>query len=133
MTRNTAWIAGVTGAVTVAWAGFFIHNVADLPGQTLLSPESLIPTLIWIALLTVWLIPATRPAGAWGLLAWAVINAVGGALSVLPLPFLPFQPEQTPEHYGFHLLYLATQLPLIVLTAVWIRRHARGRADQDLD
>ncbi|MEU1972042.1 hypothetical protein ABZ477_10325 [Microbacterium sp. NPDC019599] len=119
------WVAGVAGAVIVAWSGFLIHNLADLPGQSLLSPESLFPTLVWIGCLALWLIPATRLAGAWSMLAWAGLNAVGGALSVLPLPFLPFEPAQTVEHYGFHLLYFATQLPLIVLLVAWIR--SRGR------
>jgi hypothetical protein len=128
--HSIAWTAGVSGAVLVAWAGFFVHNVVELPGQSLLSPESLVPTMVWFALLIVWLIPATRPGGAWGLLAWAVINAVGGVLSVLPLAILPFQPPQTLEHYALHLLYFAAQLPLILLTAVWIRRRARDRAQE---
>ena len=49
------------------------------------------------------------------LLAWALLNLLGGAvLSVLPLPFLPFVPEQSLRHYSFHLLYGLTQVPLIV-------------------
>ena len=127
MTR-TAPVVGVAAAVVVAWAGFFIHNLADLPEQSILNPESLFPTLIWAALLPLWLVTATRSAGAWALLVWATINAVGGALSVLPLEFLSYEPAQTLEHYGAHLLYLLTQLPLIILTSVWLRRHARPRA-----
>jgi len=44
------------------------------------------------------------------------MNLVGGALSVLPLPVLPFEPEQTLRHYSFHLLYAAAQIPLLVLS-----------------
>ena len=126
--RDPAWEVAVVAATTVAWGGFFVHNVAELPGQTILSPESLFPTLVWIGALVLWLIPATRTAGAWILLAWAVINLVGGAISVLPLPFLPYEPEQTIEHYAFHGLYAATQLPLIGVTAVWLNRRARARS-----
>lgn len=126
--RDAAWVGVVVAATAVAWCGFFVHNVAEFPGQTILSPDSLFPTLVWIAALVLWLIPATRTAGAWILLAWTVINLVGGAISVLPLSFLPFEPEQTVEHYAFHGLYAATQLPLIGVTALWLRR-ARGRSD----
>ncbi|WP_154795823.1 hypothetical protein [Occultella kanbiaonis] len=54
----------VTAATVLAWTGFFVHNVADLPGQTILSPESLAPTLIWLAALALWLLPRTRAVGA---------------------------------------------------------------------
>ena len=118
----------VVAATVVAWTGFFVHNVTELPGQTLLSPESLFPTLVWVAALVLWLIPATRTAGAWILLAWAVINLVGGAISVLPLPFLPYEPEQSVQHYAVHGLYAASQLPLIGVTAVWLSRRARARS-----
>ena len=124
--RDAVWVVAIVAATVVAWTGFFVHNVADLPGQTILSPESLFPTLVWIAVLVLWLVPATRTAGAWILLAWAVINLVGGGLSVLPLPFLPFEPEQSVEHYAVHGLYAATQLPLIGATAVWLGRRARS-------
>ncbi len=126
--RDGLWVAVVVVATALAWCGYFVHNVADLPGQTILSPESLFPTLVWIAALVLWLIPATRTAGAWMLLAWAVINLVGGAISVLPLPILPYEPEQTVKHYAFHTLYAVTQLPLIVTTAIWISRRARARS-----
>ncbi|WP_405056702.1 hypothetical protein OG474_28680 [Kribbella sp. NBC_01505] len=97
-------------AIAVAWLGFVLHNVADLPGQTLLSPETLYPSLVYVALIGVlrW--------SAWPLFGWAVLNAIGGGiLSVLPLPFLPFDPDQTFNHYSFHLIYAATQLPLALL------------------
>jgi hypothetical protein len=126
--RDGLWVAGVAVATALAWCGYFVHNVADLPGQTILSPESLYPSLAWIAALVLWLVPTTRTAGAWMLLAWAVINLVGGAISVLPLPILPFEPEQTVKHYAFHALYAATQLPLIGATAIWISRRARARS-----
>jgi hypothetical protein len=44
------------------------------------------------------------------------LHLIGGAiLSVLPLGFLPFAPEQSPSHYLSHLIYGVTQLPLIWL------------------
>ena len=41
-------------AATISWLGFLVHNVADLPGQTLLSPETLWPSLTTAALLVVY-------------------------------------------------------------------------------
>jgi hypothetical protein len=58
------------------------------------------------------------------LLAWALLNLLGGAvLSVLPLPFLPFVPEQSLRHYSFHLLYGLTQVPLIVAARAQLTAH----------
>ena len=121
------WVAVVVLTAGLGWCGFFVHNLAEFPGQTIVSPDSLFPTLVWIAATALWLVPATRTAGAWMLLVWAAINLLGGAVSVLPLPILPFEPEQTGEHYAMHALYAATQLPLIGATAIWIGRHARAR------
>lgn len=123
--RDGAGVTVVVAATVIAWAGFFVHNIADLPGQTILSTESLLPTLIWLTALTLWLLPRTRAAGAWMLCLWAAINLVGGALSVLPLPVLPFTPSQTPAHYAFHALYAATQIPLLFVTIRWLRKRSR--------
>ena len=124
-TRETVLLIGAT---VLAWAGFFVHNVADLPGQSILSPESLYPTLLTLALLVLRLVPVTRTWGAWLLLGWSTLNLVGGALSVLPLTFLPFAPEQSVKHYAFHGLYALTQLPLIWVCISWLHGHGWRRA-----
>ncbi|MEJ3654907.1 hypothetical protein WEH80_35020 [Actinomycetes bacterium KLBMP 9759] len=109
-------------AAVIAWLGLVVHNVADLPGQTLFSPETVLPGLFTVMLL--WLRRVRRRAGAAVLLGWAAVNAViGGVLSVLPLPVWPFVPEQSLRHYSFHVLYVVTQLPLLV--AAW--REVRTR------
>jgi hypothetical protein len=56
-----------------------------------------------------------RVAGI-GLFGWALLNLMGGALSVMPLSALPFGPEHTLRHYSFHLLYAATQIPLLAVS-----------------
>ncbi len=116
------WVAIVATLAVFAWLGFFIHNVADLPRQTILSPESLYPTLITLALLALWLIPVTRTVGAWALIVWSALHLVGGAVSVLPLPILPFVPEQSVTHYVFHVIYALAQLPLLIACSLWLRR-----------
>jgi hypothetical protein len=47
MTQSIAWPESwwVVAATALAWLGFFIHNIADLPGQSLFSPETGLPTL----------------------------------------------------------------------------------------
>lgn len=129
--RPSALSAAIlVGAVAVSWLGVFIHNLADLPGQTLLSPESAYPTLIYVVLVVGWFTPARRVAD-WALLIWCLLNLVGGAIiSVLPLPFLPFHPEQTLKHYSFHVIYGVTQIPLLVVLSRRLRnkdRHCRRR------
>jgi hypothetical protein len=76
-----------------------------------------------VALLVFLLRTRFRRAAVALLLGWAVLNlVVGGVLSVLPLPVLPFAPEQTLRHYSFHALYAATQVPLIIQTCRELRR-----------
>ena len=121
--------AGVVVGILLSWLGFFVHNVADLPGQTILSPESAIPTLVYLVLLVLWFTPARRVA-AWALLVWALLHLIGGAvLSVLPLPILPFAPDQSLRHYLFHGVYGVLQLPLIVALVFWVRAQVRPTAN----
>ncbi|MGB8380750.1 MAG: hypothetical protein WCG47_05780 [Dermatophilaceae bacterium] len=95
--------------------GLLVHNIADLPDQTLLSPQTLWPSVVTASLLGVYAAGTVRLAGM-GLFGWALLNLVGGPLSVAPIPVLPFEPEQTLRHYSFPLLYAATQLPLLVVS-----------------
>lgn len=107
--------SSVVAAAVIGWLGLLVHNVADLPTQTLLSPETLWPSVVTAALLTLYATGAVRLAGI-GLLGWSLLNLVGGTISVLPLPALPFDPEQSLRHYSFHLLYAATQIPLLMVS-----------------
>jgi hypothetical protein len=107
------WIAAFT---LLAWLGEAIHNRADLPELSTLSPETRLPALISVLLLLgIWLSPWRRIMRL-ALLSWALVNLLGGGiLSVVPLPFLPYYPEQTVFHYVMHAQYIATQIPLIVV------------------
>jgi hypothetical protein len=87
-------------AAALSWLGLYVHNVADLPGQTMLRPESAGPAIVTLLLIGCWISPARRVA-AWLLLGWAWLNlGVGAVLSVLPLALLPSTPEQSPRHYA---------------------------------
>jgi hypothetical protein len=108
-------VAAVLTAAVVAWLGYYLHNVNDLPGQTLVSPETLYPTLVMVVLVTLWAWRPNRPT-TWALWTWTALNMfLGGVVSVLPLPVLPFDPAQTAKHYAFHAVYTLTQVPLFVL------------------
>ncbi|MEV1131698.1 hypothetical protein [Agromyces sp. NPDC049794] len=115
------WPAAVVASALVAWFGMVLHNVADLPGQDLLSVETFVPTLITFVLVVHWFVRPIRRAITWALLVWAWISLIGGVISVLPLGILPFEPAQTPMHYVFHALYAGMQVPLIVVTSLWLR------------
>jgi hypothetical protein len=85
--RRIGWVAASTA---LAWLGFSIHNIADLPGQTLLSPETSLPTLVTFVLFSAWWRFPSARITTWLLLGWGLLNLIGGGLSVIPLPFLPF-------------------------------------------
>ncbi|MGH2602738.1 MAG: hypothetical protein ACRDJ9_25560, partial [Dehalococcoidia bacterium] len=54
------------------------------------------------------------------------LNLIGGAvLSVLPLPFLPFKPEQSLRHFAFHVLYGVTQIPLLIVMTRYLSHAGR--------
>ena len=112
MERSRHWIVA---AAALAWLGMFVHNVADLPNLTLASPENLIPGLIWLLLLGVWWAMPGRAAPTYLLVAWGLLNLIGGFATVIPLPVWPFKPEQSLRHYSFHILYALAQLPLLAL------------------
>lgn len=57
---------------------------------------------------------------------WPIAHGWHAIGTALPLAILPFDPEQTLEHYAVHLLYGLTQLPLIIAALVWLRRHRTG-------
>lgn len=106
----------VAAAAAISWPGLGLHNVADLPGQAPWSPESAYPAIVLVGLLVLYR-SRLRTLGRWLLLGWALLHLLGGAmLSIVPLPPWPFDPEQSPRHYAFHVLYGLTQIPLVVVT-----------------
>ena len=105
----------------LSWLGEVLHNAVELPQLTLLSPENFLPGLVSVLLFLIWWRAPAKRAPAAVLFLWAAIHLVFGAiLSVLPLPILPFAPEQTPGHYLSHLVYGLAQLPLLVVMALSI-------------
>jgi hypothetical protein len=114
----------VAALTVLSWFGMIIHDRMSLPELSLLSPEVVLPTVVSVALVAAWWAWPGRLS--FGLLfGWTMLHfAVGGILSVLPLPFLPFVPEQTIEHYVAHALYAGCQLPQLFV----FFRYRSGRA-----
>jgi hypothetical protein len=107
----------LVAAVAVAWLGLLAHNQLSLPLAPL-SAENLGPLLVY-AVLAAWYVRSRGGGTARAALAgWALLNfGVGGVLTVLPLPILPFAPEQTLAHYVAHVVYSVAQLPLLAILA----------------
>ncbi len=122
--RRIWWLALV---FAMSWGSMLLHNVWELP-VTPLDLENTGPLVVAVALfLACWRWPSS-PA-VWMLaLSWALLNLlVGGIVSVLPLPVLPFVPEQTIGHYAMHVIYAAGQLPLVLVAGAALRRTQQTR------
>jgi hypothetical protein len=130
--RRLPSTAVVVSATVIASGGLVAHNGLEFGPVFLLRPETVIPLVIYgLLALLAW----ARPANAIGhalLLAWAMLNLVGGGiLSVLPLGLFPFQPEQSLGHYAIHVIYAVAQLPLVVVAGRTLARRGQPAGDVD--
>ncbi|TVR77182.1 MAG: hypothetical protein EA415_00405 [Sphaerobacteraceae bacterium] len=109
----------VGAAIAIAILGSLAHNAIEFGiGSVLVSQNGELPLAFpWIAgFLTWWRIPQARIPAAWFLIALAGLNLIGGGIiTVLPLGFLPFEPEQSLTHYLAHLIYGVAQLPVLAV------------------
>lgn len=110
---HRAW--RVVAAAVLSQLGEIVHNRIELPELALASPENVGPLVVTAALVAAWYWgPQRLSAGA--LLVWGGLRLVLGAvITVLPLAFLPFEPEQSAMHYLAHVIYGVAQVPLIVV------------------
>ena len=115
-------------ALAVSWASMVFHN-QELP-LTLLDLENTGPLAVDIALLIAcWLRPSSLVVWT-AILVWGLLNMViGGIVTVLPLPVLPFVPPQTVEHYAVHLVYAVGQLPLVLVAGKALRQLRRQKQE----
>ena len=123
-------VAAAMGAMVLAWAGFYAAQRRGPAGTNRAQPRDVVPDSVTIGCLAVFLIPATHVAGCRLMLGWTMLNLLGGGLSVLPLPFLPFVPEQSFRHYAFHALYGLSQLPLLWLCICLVRHSSVVRPSE---
>lgn len=97
----------------LAYLGAVAHNAISLPDLPVLSVENIGPFAVYAALIaSYWKWPRSRRVATL-LVSWTIVNVlIGGVVTVLPVPFLPFAPEQSVSHYVAHAIYLAAGLPL---------------------
>jgi hypothetical protein len=120
-------------ATLICWGSMAFHNLWELPISPL-APETIGPLVVALLLAAAhvaW--PGSRlPLVA--LFFWAWLNLIGGGIiSVLPLPFLPFLPEQSVSHYLVHVVYSIGQVPLLIVTWLAIYRPRRPVRPSDAD
>lgn len=107
----------VITVVAIAWLGLWAHELFRVRAMLGLTPDGSLPLLVIAgALILWWLLAAQKRVATIALLVYGLINFAGAVLTVLPLPFLPFVPEQEVDHYLVHGIYAVCQLPLIVVT-----------------
>lgn len=122
--RHVGWIATF---IALSWMGEYFHNRAELPQLGLLSPENSLMALLAIGLFLLWWRLPNRKIPVVLLLVPGIVHLIGGGvISVLPLEFLPFYPEQTLQQYLSHTLYGLAQLPLIIAMIWQIRQFPRS-------
>lgn len=113
------WVAG---ALIVSFMGFWFHEFHRVPASIGFTPEWLL-TLLFAALVFLpwWRFPrhVASIASIWAL---GLIHLLAALLTVLPLAFLPFVPEQTLSHYLVHMVYAVAQAPLFLVALRLARR-----------
>ena len=115
----------MAGAVGCSALGMAIHTVREFGYSGLWSlGTGMIPVVgVQIFLFVIWwLSPGARRGAGIALVLTGVLQLIGGAIiSVLPLSFLPFVPEQSLSHYLSHVVLGIAQIPLIVVPLMGAR------------
>ena len=112
--QPVVWLAIAVGLSAL---GMAFHTVREFGYGGLWAPSSgMIPVVgVQLALYAAWLWSRARGLEI-ALTVTALFQLVGGAIiSVLPLPILPFEPDQSLHHYVSHVVFGVAQLPLIVV------------------
>lgn len=110
--KTSLSVSTVIVALVFSASGHVFHNLAEFPAGILLGWETLFPLLVTVVIGAALLLRPGRTSSTVAA-GWAVVVLVGGGGSVLPLPYLPFVPEQSVSHYLAHLVYGLLQLPLL--------------------
>jgi hypothetical protein len=102
-------------AAAVSWLGLWAHELHRVPRLLGLTPDGDLFMLPIAAGLAVWWSRSRGAPAALALAIYAAVNLAGAMVSVLPLGWLPFVPEQSLDHYAAHAIYAVCQLPLLTL------------------
>jgi hypothetical protein len=113
-------------AAVLAWGGLWFHELFRVPHLLGFTPDGDLFMLPIVVALVYWWLRADggRRAPSVALTIYAAVGLLGAVITVLPVNFLPFAPEQTFAHYFAHVVFAACQLPLLAVSAHWLRSHA---------
>lgn len=111
--------------------GLLFHNWWDLPDLSWANLENSAPAVVFVVIGVAWWQRPRSTITLTVLLIWGIVHLIGGGImSVIPFDFLPFYPEQSLRHYAGHLVYIATQMPLIFVTFRELRGVRRAGAER---
>lgn len=110
-------------AAALAWAGLWFHELFRVPYLLGFTPDGdLFMLPIVVALVYWWLNEGRkRRAPSVALTIYAAVSLLGAVITVLPVHFLPFAPQQTFAHYFAHVVFATCQLPLLAVSAQGLR------------
>lgn len=114
----------VVVAAAIAWGGLWFHELFRVPYLLGFTPDGDLFMLPIVAALVYWWLNegGKRRAPSIALTIYAGVGLLGAVVSVLPLRFLPFVPEQTFAHYFAHVVFATCQLPLLAVSAHGLRK-----------
>lgn len=100
----------------ISLIGMAIHQIFEFPDDFRMNVTLIVIMSIILGLIVYQVRKSGK--GYFILLLFGLIHLIGGGLTVFPLGFLPFVPDQSIGHYISHLIYALTQIPLIYLSII---------------
>ena len=111
----------MAAALALSAVSMLAHDLYELPLSPV-DPQNAGPIAVAAILGVAYALRPDSKIVAAAALGWGVLNlAIGAIVTVLPLPILPFEPEQSVTHYAVHLVYAAGQVPLVILASRALR------------
>ncbi len=108
----------VVVATAVSWLGLWAHELHRVPRLLGFTPDGDLFMLPIATGLAIWWSRSRGAPAAWALVIYATVNLAGAMVTVLPLGWLPFVPDQSLAHYAAHVIYAVCQLPLLTLATL---------------
>ena len=123
----------VVAAAALAWTGLWFHELYRVPRLLGFTPDGDLFMLPICAALVFWWLRdnGLRRGPSIALSIYAAINLLGAVITVLPVGFLPFVPEQALAHYFAHAVYATGQLPLLAVATYVLWDPNRRGGDPD--
>jgi hypothetical protein len=102
--------------------GFWFHELNRVPASIGFTPEWLLTPIFAVLVFLPWWRFPQHIATITALWALGLVHLLAAVLTVLPLAFFSFVPEQTLSHYLVHAVSAVAQAPLLFVTLLGARR-----------